>query len=158
MTTQADIHSWFADDSVRTARARPIAENVLALIITPLIPDPNDPEKKLIPMSDYIYDSRLHQYQPGGTARFLRHQLPPALELTLIATDELSWQLYETLSGATAESDLSTEINNRFELASDYETDLDELRTWMMDRKLKPRIFRTTISIRAARFTTEVDA
>lgn len=156
---QERIYQWFSDSKIREAFARPIAENVVALLISPRISDGRSIEgdPSIAPL--YSYDSRLFQYQRSDPrAKLIRHQLPELLDLTLIATDEGSWLKFEAVQGSNAAADLREEINSRFLVVSRYEKDLEELKDWMQKRRLDPRVFRLTVPLRGAKFSTEFDA
>ena len=64
---------------------------------------------------------------------------------------------FEDIYGASASEELLDEINSRFQKVDDYAEDLEELEAWMLDRHLQPRIFRISVPLRGAKFSTEHD-
>lgn len=156
-TTASGINQWFADPDVRAKYARPIAENVVALLISPRVPDGQTLEGDYSIAPQYSYDSRLYQYENSQRAKTSRHQLPEILDITLIATDEGSWITYEDEHSQAVSELLLKQVNNRFQRVDKYSEDIAELEQWMLDHHLEPRIFRMSISLRGAKFTTNFD-
>lgn len=156
--TKDGVHQWFTDADIRSKYARPIAENVLALLISPRIPDGRTLEGDSSIAPNYSYDSRLFQYEASDRANTSRHQLPGLLDITLVATDEISWLQFQDQHGSDAVEDLQKAIKERFQSVSDYDEDLEGLKGWMFEKGLDPRIFRISITLRGAKFTTEFDA
>ena len=80
--------TWFTDALDQPNRSsRVLAENIVALIFRPL-----DPSNASL-TTDYTYDT-------AGSVANIRHQLPPYIEVTLIAIDEVSARRLE--NGAAA--------------------------------------------------------
>ncbi|MDF1815337.1 MAG: Verru_Chthon cassette protein C [Verrucomicrobiales bacterium] len=157
-TNAKDINDWFADPAIRKKYARPISENVLALIISPVKPDKSTPGGNTSLAPNYKYDSRLFQYN-GATSRAKtsRHQLPELLNITLIATDEGTWITYEDRHKEKSAKRILKELNSRFQDATNYEKDLKELNQWLLEEQLEPRVFRLSVPLRGAKFSTNFD-
>lgn len=163
---------WFQDaltnivkdnEQVATrAFTRPIAENILALIISPQLESRTS--NSALPYSiapQYLYDSTLVT-NPGasnvGGSQGTQHLLPPLLKVTMIAMDHRAG---ETLS---SNETLRTEIlstaaglfQNAAEFADDLEGDGEEpgtLEQLLLQNKIDYRVFTTTISLRESRWS-----
>ncbi len=144
------LYTWFrtplaAGSTYQQRRLTVIAENVLAIIVTPLDPklrDPNAPANDPSPYlvaPDGTWDSRRFQTdgsQPvtPGTAtptpsQYQWHRLPPAIQLTAIAMSEDSWAaIPDEMVGSTA-NQLRTLINGLFNQGSTLENDLTAVQT-----------------------------
>ncbi|WP_156344979.1 hypothetical protein [Verrucomicrobium spinosum] len=125
----------------------------------------------------YFYDSREFQLSAptnSGTDRngtlliqASRHQLPPVLEVTLIALDDASWGNY--LEGGGDESKYLEYVRAHFQSvgtvtnrnSSSYEgtlrTDLANLETMLAGDKVAYRIFSSSVELRSAKWTTDAD-
>ena len=180
-TTRKDVNRWFtgpfkggsgttADYSV------PLADNIVALVITPYIyvntggttsaNSVTDTRKK----QSYEYDTRLYQWRPSNTAQDVissKNQPPAMLELSLIATDEKSYDRLvqrEGEEGAAAKIrdvfkglltnglNFAPDLNKTVE-AKTYEVDIIEQRMRELDVHYK--IFTTTVTLRASKWITE---
>lgn len=144
------------------AFTRPIAENILALIISPQLESTRATAVQPFAIApQYYYDSTLVT-NPGanniGGAQGTQHLLPPLLKVTMIALDQRAG---ETLSANEA---LRTEIleataglfQNATQLEQDLEGTAEEpgtLKALLLDNKINYRVFTTTIAPRAARWS-----
>ena len=142
----SQLYTWFskplaAGNTYQQRRVTVIAENVLAIIVTPLDPklrDPNAAANDSAPYQvarDHTWDSRRFQTdgsQPltPGTAsptpsQYQWHRLPPAIQLTAIAMSEDSWTAMPEERIGYIASQLRTLINGRFDQGSALEDDLN---------------------------------
>jgi uncharacterized protein (TIGR02599 family) len=159
---QPALYEWFTRHL--NGNAEPIADNVLAFLVQPVIPrlNPNQATaaEQAIAAAP-LYDTRRHQWEnpgqpPGDLAKLTRHQLPPELRLTLVALDENSWQSLSDRDQQNAQSTLIGLVNERlFRRPADFATDIQQLQAQLRVHRLEHRIFTTTVPIRAARWTTE---
>ncbi len=161
-STPGQAHAWFngpfPGGHSHADHTTPLADNILAVFVTPRAPD------NLIgnniawdPAPDYRYDTRAHQWQGlnSQTAKS-RHQLPPVLDLTLIAVQERSWERFEDARGETgARSFVDNLFNGRFANADDFQDDLDEVEQQLLDSGLQHRVFTTAVPLRASKWITE---
>jgi uncharacterized protein (TIGR02599 family) len=161
-TQQARLYEWFT--AHLSTSAEPVADNVLAFIVQPVIPrlDPkNITAAEQAIAAEPLYDTRRHQWEspgqpPGELAKTTRHQLPPELRLTLVALDENSWQSLSAEEQEKAKDTLLDLVNVRlFRRPADFAVDLQTLQTELDGLRLVHREFTTTVPIRAARWTTE---
>ena len=145
---------WFKNDVVQKAYtpggrpfSRAIAENIVALIIEPKeSTSTTETNNTLAP--DYEYDSRRFQKdkKPKDPTK---HQLPPLIDVTMVAIDEGSAIRNEQTEGQL------TEIvpKNLFQKVTDYDKDLDELKRILESKNIKYRVFHETVAVRASKFS-----
>lgn len=147
------LYDWFRTPANDPVNARTVAENVIALVITPLRPSSGGMlNNDLAP--DYFYDSRAFQHSPGTLAERTRHKLPPLVRITLVAIDEVSAQQLQDQNGVSM-PDLG--LNGLFtgaNAASRYEQDLNTLEETLQGRKLRYRVFTNTVRLRNSRWTS----
>jgi len=181
---------WF-----RTALAgpkrpvRPIAENIVALIVWPKLSkqeeDIRRDDGKSVLAPNYVYDSSLLSYKSSRFGSVVspiylnegaklvsasnlqeaaeinpKNQLPPVVQVTMVALDELSASRFKDLKGNDASLDL---VKGLFEIGcvfgtranaeTQYEKDLKEMEKRMIEAKLTYRIFTTNVSIRGAKWS-----
>lgn len=160
--TPAQAHAWFngpfPGGRTHADFTTPLADNILAVFITPRAPD-NLIGNNIVwdPAPNYRYDTRSHQWQGlnSQTAQS-RHQLPPVLDLTLIAVQERSWERFE---GARGESGARSFVDNlfdgRFTNAANFQDDLDAVEQQLLDSGLQHRVFTTAVPLRASKWITE---
>lgn len=170
---------WFneGDDAVLTSEVktdektpktraftRPVAENILALVISPQVEVLGN--TGTLPYSiapKYIYDSTLIT-NPGGASvnstnpQGTQHLLPPLVKLTMVALDHLSGE--EISRNTQLRDELLSKVGTLFQNASDLTTDLEgtdkqpgTLKTYLLSKRLNYRIFTTTIAMRQSRWS-----
>jgi uncharacterized protein (TIGR02599 family) len=164
---QEAVQSNIVTGEKSTSRAftRPIAENILALVISPQIEVPPG-ATGVTPTSiapNYIYDSTLVS-NPGATggsgtnSQGTQHLLPPLIQVTMIALDQVS---AETLSSnAATQQAVSNVLGGLFQQASSLGTDLHQsdgtqgqLEKLLRAQKLNFRVFTTMIALKQSRWS-----
>ena len=148
---------WYREPAQPASQfARPIADNVISLIIMPMrAPDPTDPADQPWEIApNYFYDTRGFQHLPPTAPHIAksRHQLPPLLRVTMIALDEASAARLEATVTAGEVPDFSF-ADSLFQDASKYEDDLAEFETELLDRDLRYRVFSTTLKMRNSKWS-----
>ncbi len=134
--------------------ARPLAENVVALVLWPqrASTDPGSPITE-----DYSYDTRAFLSDPTATAS--RNLLPPTVLMTMVVLDEESAARLETMP-ASAKSVLQP--GQLFVSLPDLDLDaqrmkLDEdlstLEDFLNDNRLGYRIFNSQVTIRQSKWS-----
>lgn len=126
-----------------------IADNVIALILSPrLAPDPSvtaGTETSIAP--NYAYDST------DATKPTTLNQLPPLIQVTMVAIDEPSAKRLTNYTSASM-PDLLQRAGATFTSASNYEADLEDLKTYLNSERVQYRVFTTTVSIRTAKWSS----
>ncbi len=126
--------------------SRPLAENIIALIIEP---KRSDKTGAAVLAPRYEYDSR--RFQKSNNPRDeTKHQLPPLVEVTMVAVDEESVIRNEQINGGTLEELVPTGL---FTNQSQYESDLATLERKLVEKKITYRVFNETVAIRASKFS-----
>lgn len=126
--------------------SRPIAENIVALIIEPKESKANSSANTLAP--NYEYDSRRFQ-KTNNDKDPTKHQLPPLVDVTMVAVDENSIVRYEQVNGSIN----GLVPSGLFSSANSYESDLRRLEEHLNDKNIDYRVFKETVAIRASKFS-----
>ncbi|PTY06082.1 prepilin-type cleavage/methylation domain-containing protein [Verrucomicrobia bacterium LW23] len=146
--------SWFTDAlSGATPPVHQVAPNIIALLFLPRSSSADsaassDPILTAIP--DFIYDSR------ASLNSAVHHQLPPLVEVVMVAIDEASATRF-----ATANATPPTVIQNaltasgRFQTASRLEADLRDLERDLTDQRITFRTFRTIVPMRNSKWSRQ---
>ena len=151
-TSKEQIYEWFnkplRSQDLRTRHASVVAENILALIVTPFDPAKvtNNNQYRLAP--DGHFDSRRYQWDRGTeTSGLSQNRLPPALRLTVIALSEDSWQRMTTGEIEATANKLKTEVSSRFTQPDRFEQDLDSLTGQLNRIKMGYRVITTNLKM-----------
>jgi uncharacterized protein (TIGR02599 family) len=142
-----------ADSGTYRAATRPVAENIMALIISPRVAKENlaggggDPTW-IAP--NYEYDSTKVVVGGGNTdPQGTQHMLPPIVTVTLVAIDEASARKLEETAGANAPSVIPS---NLFTNVANFENDLNSLEASLVANKLTYRVFSSAVALRNAKW------
>src|SRR5690606_20124443 len=120
---------------------RVLAENILALVVLPRRSQSDDSNASSL-TDDYEYDTRNISFAAG------LHQLPPVVEIVLVAMDEPSAQRV-CLTDTAPDFGLGT----LFQDVADLEQDLAALGDTLNGQKISHRIFRTKLALRGAKWS-----
>ncbi len=142
-----------ADTVDKPSYTRPIAENIIALIISPQVTADDAALKSVKPWwiaPQYSYDSaeavNVSSESPQGT----QHMLPPRVVVTLVAIDEAS-------ARSLAEKhpdDMPILIpDGAFTKRDDLQTDLKALEEKLRAEQLNYRVFSSTINMRNSKWS-----
>ncbi|WP_256199451.1 Verru_Chthon cassette protein C [Verrucomicrobium spinosum] len=167
-TTAASVnHSkeWFQDAISNTATTgdaatghgytRPVADNVIALIISPIVEGNNAGNRAPTWIApNYEFDSTAVANTGAGLGpQGTQHQLPPALKLTLVAIDQQTAEiLAEGAAGGTSPNLLGSS-GAGFSMAGSYEADLETLKTFLTSKHYNFRVFTTVVSLKQAKWS-----
>ncbi|MDR0534503.1 MAG: Verru_Chthon cassette protein C [Verrucomicrobiales bacterium] len=123
-----------------------LADNIIALILLPKLSTQDDPSgNRLSP--DYLYDSTVGKDDPSINSK---NQLPPIIQVTLVAIDETSAKRMEK---GSAMPDFG--LDSLFASAANYAQDLDTLQKNLTDRHVAFRVFTTNVTISGAKWSTD---
>lgn len=134
------------------AYSRPIAENIVALIISPQVTTQDAKLAKTDPWwiaPNYNYDSSVLAHTNSTRPQGTQHMLPPRVVVTLVAIDESSAR---KLAEANAESTPKIIPEGAFIQCSKYQEDMDALEAALRAQKLNYRIFSSTITLRNSKW------
>ena len=147
---------WFTTDvNATTVRKRVVAENVIALIITPRLAKAEE-----LPLQSNATHSPLaplYSYDSTGTninAQLNpRSQLPPIVQLTMIVIDDKS---AEKLVLDSTKADLFEIVKSKlFADTRNFTDDLATLEGTLARHHMRHRIFTTNVHIRTAKWSRE---
>jgi len=131
---------------------REVAENVIALVVLPKKPDweeKQDDARGLVRIgNEYEYDSR--GSWNGGDQPLSMNQLPPLLQVVMVAIDEVSAKRLQ--GSATTAPDLGIS-GNLFQKAERIDADLATLERKLQEKHLNYRIYQTEIPLRGSRWS-----
>lgn len=125
---------------------RPLAENIVALVILPKRADADNPSGLPLSGADFSYDTRTAW--SGSNQPVQMNQLPPLLHVAMVAIDEPSAQ--RLCTGATP-PDLGLDV--LFQDVEHLEDDLGKLEQTLREKHVKYEIFRADIGIRGAKWS-----
>jgi len=116
------------DKAQSRAFTRPIAENILSVVISPQIETTVATATKPYAIApQYEYDSALIT-NPGanssGSPQGTQHLLPPQLKVTMIALDQASGEFLAREENAGMRSQVLAELGDKFTSASEFLSDL----------------------------------
>ena len=142
-----------AETGDRPSHSRPVAENIIALIISPQV-TPEDAKlagaKPQWIAPAYAYDSSALASTTSNNPQGMQHLLPPLVHVTLVALDEGSAAKLAEDSG-----DSLPELvpSGAFTNCADFESDLARLEENLRDRKLTYRVFSSTLPLRNSKWS-----
>lgn len=164
-----DVLSSGVQNAQETAQSRaftrPIAENIIALVISPQLEATGN--TALAPYAiapQYIYDSTL-KVNPGSSPintspQGTQHLLPPLLKVSMVALDERSGEFLARTENSQMRAQLLTAIAGKLQNASSLNEELDgsqgkpgTLVQLLLDQKLNYRVFSTTIALKQSRWS-----
>lgn len=147
------------------AFTRPIAENIIALVISPQLEVTGN--TKVLPYiiaPNYVYDSTL-MLNPGASLvenspQGTQHLLPPLLKVSMVALDERSGEFLSRTENSQMRTQLLQSIAGKLQNAASLAEELDgvdgkagTLVQLLLDQKLNYRVFSTTIALKQARWS-----
>ena len=148
-------NAWFTTDvSNATVLKRVVAENVVAFVVTPRLSkaeelplQTNPTHSPLAP--NYNYSSTDTNADPRLNRK---NQLPPVVQLTMVAVDEKSAAKLNLSSTGDANTFGLTAL---FADTTKFAADLATLEKTLSTRRVRYRIFTTNVHIRAAKWSRE---
>lgn len=138
---------WFSTPLGTAGNRRVLAENIVAVVALPRLSSGEDPSGVAL-APGFSYDSTASNAVPKLNPR---HQLPPIVDLAVVAIDE---QSAKRITWGSSPPDFY-EGQRLFEEPAKMEADLETLRKNIAKKGLSARVFRTSVPIAAARWSTE---
>jgi len=156
---------WISNSMILTTNrpAHVLAENVIALIVLPKL-SPTDVSNwnalgsnysaaSLAPNFTYDSSINLNSNSPIDPNLNTHNQLPPVIQVTMVAVDETSAvrfaNTYTNLMSANAPSGYA----NLFQTASNLPSDLTTLGSILASKQINYRIFTTDVMIKGAKWS-----
>jgi uncharacterized protein (TIGR02599 family) len=147
-TTPETSPAWISSLS---AGALPVAENVIALIIWPRRSPTEDASTGATPISsDYQYNSR--QGLPTPAVQIQSEQLPPILQLTMVAIDANSAARLE--NGSTPPAVIQQALAGKFTATANYNTDMTQMETMLTAAKIRYEVLTSSITLRESKWSS----
>jgi uncharacterized protein (TIGR02599 family) len=151
-------HEWFTNAfNDPTPPVHVLAENVIALVLLPKLSPSEDPTGAQLSPT-YAYDSTTDNSSSSPSLN-PKNQLPPIVQVTLVAIDEAS---AARMSDADT-ANLTAELGGLFTDATQYDTNLKltsgvtsgppSLANYLISHKINYRIFTTNVSLRGAKWS-----
>ena len=136
-----------------------LAENIIALIILPKLPSNDEAALNLsgVPIGcglapSYAYDSTQKGQATVNAYLNSLHQLPPIIQVTMVAIDESSaLKMGNTPTAPNTALGLSSSL---FTQAANLNTDLTSLENRLSAGHVNHRVFQTEVAIRGAKWTS----
>ncbi|MBE2204108.1 MAG: prepilin-type N-terminal cleavage/methylation domain-containing protein [Chthoniobacterales bacterium] len=140
---QADPPPW-----VSTGNAHPVADNIVALVV---LPGRAEAEEALLGplVTNLAYDSRTGATLPVQPVS--ANQLPPLLNLAMIAIDEKS--AARLASGSTPPAQVGAALAGRFQLAANFQEDLKDAEADLTAAGVSCRVFSTRILLKESKWS-----
>lgn len=126
-----------------------LAENVIAMVILPKLSKTEDESGvKLAPK--YSYDSSPTGATATTSSLDPQNQLPPVVQITLVAIDEAS---ANRIADGSTPPTFDTLLGTLFADARKYDEDLKQLQDALIAEKINYRVFTSNVSIRGAKWS-----
>lgn len=155
-TSNNTLYEWFQapiansqpGGSAFNRRVSIVAENILALVVVPYDPHlvtlANGGSNSTLPYQlapDYLFDSRRHQWEPGSAlGAATRHQLPPAVEIAIVALSEDVWDNLTEAEAIRQGESLVSLMSGLFLTAANFSNDLETLDQELNNRRLDHQV------------------
>lgn len=162
-----NIDAWYADAGIplkvqdrdkesnpeNVAMNRPIADNILTLIISPQTETADGTARTAI-APDYKYDSVQVGKAIPGSSQGTQHMLPPLVRVVLVAVDERSYDRLTAGDDSGTPPDGLPAALNAFTNAGQLDQEIEELEKVLRQKKLNYRVFSATIQLRGSKWST----
>ncbi len=129
---------------------RPVADNIVALIISPRREPRSDTEEESANGPTQIAQN--YRYDSGQTGAS-QHLLPPLVRIVLVAIDEKSSIRLEELTGSTTTPPLGAQLNPLITTASQLDAEVKGIVALLQGMRLNYRVFSATIALRGSKWS-----
>jgi uncharacterized protein (TIGR02599 family) len=132
------------------AAVTPVADNVIALIAWPRLPTSEDPNgDDLLTDGSFAYNSQ--ENAMDVPQKITANQLPPVVDITMIAISEASAARLDDKNG-NAPAVIESALAGRFQLASNFESDLKAVTDALSDARVEFQVFSTAVPLRESKW------
>jgi uncharacterized protein (TIGR02599 family) len=140
------------ETAVNVSTTRPVADNILTLIISPRRePKADETEGANGPTQiapDYDYNST----SVGTSGTSTQNLLPPLVRVILVAIDEKSAERIGEASGSPDTPPFGTSLNSPFTEAYQLDKEIKELVATLQAKRVNYRVFSATVQLRGAKW------
>ncbi len=145
---------WLTEPMNEAIYQHTVADNILAMSILPKLSSRDDETGLALVNGNnsFLYDSSVQGQGLTNPFHSSLHQLPPLVEVTLVAIDESSAQRLEISTDLPEFMDF---LDGLFLAPDQLESDLAALESELTDRRLNYRVFSTEIPIQASKWSVE---
>ena len=137
---------WFTAPLATAGNRRVLADNIVAFVALPRLSTSEDSTGTVLSPT-YIYDTTTSSAIPKLNPK---NQLPPIVDIAVVAISETT---ANRITWGNSPPNFGT--SDLFKEATKMDADLETLRTNIEKMNLSARVFRTSIPISAARWSTE---
>lgn len=148
-----DANTWITDISQTstTGFVAPLAENVIALIALPRLSIAEDSTATdLTPDGKYGYNSQANAMSVPQSVT--ANQLPPVIQITMIAISEASAARLDTGTG-TPPADIESALSGKFSDVTNFQQDLDDVTKALAAKNIEFRIFTSSVPLRESKWS-----
>ncbi len=128
--------------------AHVLADNVIALIIQPKLSKKDEVATGKVLTKDYTYDTTNTAITDPDINP--KNQLPPVVQVTLVAIDEPS---AAKIANGTIPPAFDTTLNTLFTDTAKYDADVTTLQQTLNSQRISYRVFTSNVGIRAAKWS-----
>jgi uncharacterized protein (TIGR02599 family) len=151
---------WFSTPLGKGNCGHVLSENVVALVLLPKVPASEDSTGVTL-APKYSYSTAPVSWPPPNPQPATESQLPPLVQVTMVAIDETSANRFQQMSSGASDSVSKLNLNNLFGTAGDvndntkpgYANDLKTLTDTLQTLGLNYRTFTSEVSIRGAKWS-----
>jgi len=156
---------WFTTPLASTSDVQVVTDNIIALVLLPkLTPEEDSTGTTLSP--NYSYNSVKTDANNDpivSAATDWKNQLPPEVQVTMVAVDEASYKRFQGSSTTMPNLLVDSGGNPLFQQAGDlvnssnpgYARDIQALQATLVKDKLNYRVFSTNVSLKAAKWSRD---
>ena len=137
---------WFTTPLATAGNRRVLADNIVAFVALPRLSSTEDSTGTALSPA-YTYDTTTSSATPKLNPK---NQLPPIVDIAVVAISETT---ANRITWGSSPPDFGT--STLFQNAANMDADLETLRTNIEKMNLSARVFRTSVPISAARWSTE---
>lgn len=136
-------------DWISWGSAFPLADNVIALVALPRRSAAEELVRGELVTGTYDYDTRAGESQAPLPVN--AHQLPPLVELAMIAVSEDS--MARLSMGSSPPAVIQSALAGRLENPDRLQADLQDIEDELIENRLDVRIFSTTVALRESKWS-----
>ena len=130
-----------------TSPTRVLAENIVALILRPRLSKKEEETTGKNLSKNYFYDSTVTDSDPDINPK---SQLPPIIQVTMVAIDEAS---ANRIANGSTRPAFDLQLDTLFLDTTKFDADLTTLQTALSDQRISFRVFTSSVSIRGAKWS-----